>query len=65
MAFKRLNLGPLGISVTANEHAAGLHVSFGGSTWRDFARGVKERRAKGRGTGANGSAGTSITSHTR
>ena len=58
MAFKRLTLGPLGIAVTANEDAAGLHVSIGGATWRDFARGIKERRARSRGTvaGANGAA---------
>ena len=48
MAFKRLSLGPLGIAVSANEHAAGFHVSFGGTTWRDFARGVKEKRARDR-----------------
>lgn len=46
MAFKRLNLGPLGIAITANEHAAGFHVSFAGSGWRDFVRERKARRAQ-------------------
>ena len=55
MAFKRLRVGPLGIAVTANEHAAGFHVSFEGSSWRDFVRGMKERRARARGN-AQGSA---------
>lgn len=59
MAFKRLRVGPLGIAVTANEHAAGFHVSFEGSSWRDFARGLKERRAKSR-NNARGSAAAGV-----
>jgi tRNA (mo5U34)-methyltransferase len=48
MAFKKLNLGAFGIALTANEYEAGLHFSMGGSFWRSFARGIKEKRGSPR-----------------
>jgi tRNA (mo5U34)-methyltransferase len=44
VAIKRIGLGGLGISLTASEHEAGLHISFGGSLWERFARKLKNRR---------------------
>jgi tRNA (mo5U34)-methyltransferase len=44
VAIKRIGLGGFGISVTASEHEAGLHISLGGSLWERFARVLKRRR---------------------
>jgi len=44
MSIKKIGLGGFGISVTATEHEAGLHVSVGGDLWGRFARGMAERR---------------------